>query len=117
MFELFIATVLVDGSEHEVALSVASLLEFERLHTVSIIKAIDDNLSMEYLVTLSYLAMKQEATCPTLRNTKQKSRVSPTKWSASLLARRCPRNHCRTNPFGDSMARPSRDAGHAHLNP
>jgi hypothetical protein len=60
MFELFIATVLVDGSEHEVALSVASLLEFEKLHTVSIIKAIDDNLSMEYLVTLSYLAMKQE---------------------------------------------------------
>jgi len=52
MFELFIATVLVDGSEHEVALSVASLLEFERLHTVSIIKAIDDNLSMEYFPTL-----------------------------------------------------------------
>ena len=60
MFELFISTVLVDGSEHEVALSVSSLLEFERLHTVSIIKAIDEALSMEYLVTLSYLAMKQQ---------------------------------------------------------
>ena len=59
MFELHIATVLVDGSEHEIALSVASLLEFEKLHTVSIIKAVDENLSMEYLVTLSYLSMKQ----------------------------------------------------------
>lgn len=59
MFELYIATVLVDGSEHEVPLSVASLLEFEKLHTVSIIKAIDENLSYEYLVTLSYLSMKQ----------------------------------------------------------
>jgi hypothetical protein len=59
MFELHIATVLVDGSEHEIALSVASLIEFEKLHTVSIIKAVDENLSMEYLVTLSYLSMKQ----------------------------------------------------------
>ena len=59
MFELFIATVLVDGSEHDIALSVASLLEFEKLHTTSIIKAVDDNLSMEFLVTLSYLSMKQ----------------------------------------------------------
>jgi hypothetical protein len=60
MFELVISTVLVDGSEHVVTLSVPSLLEFERLHTVSIIKAIDQNLSMEYLVTLAYLALKQE---------------------------------------------------------
>jgi hypothetical protein len=59
MFELFIATVLVDGSEHDIALSVASLLEFEKLHTTSIIKAVDENLSMEFLVTLSYLSMKQ----------------------------------------------------------
>ena len=59
MFELFIATVLVDGSEHEICLTVSSLLEFERLHTVSIIKAIDENLSMEYLVTLAYLSQKQ----------------------------------------------------------
>ena len=47
MFELHIATVLVDGSEHEIALSVASLIEFEKLHTVSIIKAVDENLSMK----------------------------------------------------------------------
>ena len=59
MFELVISTVLVDGSEHTVVLTVPSLLEFERLHTVSIIKAIDQNLSMEYLTTLAYLAMKQ----------------------------------------------------------
>lgn len=59
MFELVISTVLVDGSEHVVTLTVPSLLEFERLHTVSIIKAIDENLSMEYLVTLAYLAMQQ----------------------------------------------------------
>lgn len=59
MFELVISTVLVDGSEHTVVLTVPSLLEFERIHTVSIIKAIDENLSMEYLVTLAYLAMQQ----------------------------------------------------------
>jgi hypothetical protein len=59
MFELVISTVLVDGSEHSVVLTVPSLLEFEKLHTVSIIKAIDQNLSMEYLVTLGYLAMQQ----------------------------------------------------------
>jgi hypothetical protein len=59
MFELVISTVLVDGSEHTVVLTVPSILEFERLHTVSIIKAVDENLSMEYLVTLGYLAMKQ----------------------------------------------------------
>lgn len=59
MFELVISTVLVDGSEHVVTLSVVSILEFERLHTVSIIKAIDESLSMEYLCTLGYLALKQ----------------------------------------------------------
>ena len=51
MFELVISTVLVDGSEHTTVLTVPSILEFERLHTVSIIKAMDQNLSMEYLVT------------------------------------------------------------------
>ena len=58
MFELYIATVLVDGSEHDLALTMASLLEFEAIYKTSIIKAVDDNLSMEYLVSLSYLSLK-----------------------------------------------------------
>lgn len=59
MFELFIATVLVDGSQSETALNYPSMLEFERLHNCSILHTVDNNLHAKHLATLAWLAHKQ----------------------------------------------------------
>lgn len=59
MFELFIATVLVDGSQQETALNFPSLLEFERLENCSILHAVDNDLHARHLATLAWLAHKQ----------------------------------------------------------
>ena len=62
MFELFIATVLVDGSQSETALSYPSLLEFERMHNCSILNTMDSDLHAKHLATLAWLAHKQQGT-------------------------------------------------------
>jgi len=62
MFELFIATVLVDGSQSETALTYPSLLEFERMHNCSILNTMDNDLHAKHLATLAWLAHKQQGT-------------------------------------------------------
>lgn len=59
MFLLHITTVRVDGSQDTVELSMASQLEFERIETMSIIDALDNKVSQQILVRLSWLATKQ----------------------------------------------------------
>jgi len=65
MFELFIATVQVDGSQQETALSFPSMLEFERLENCSILNTIDNDLHAKHLATLAWLAHKQQGTVTT----------------------------------------------------
>lgn len=60
MFELFVRTVLTDGSQREVALTWGSLMEFENMHKVSVMTAVDEQLSAKYLNTFAWLAAKQE---------------------------------------------------------
>jgi hypothetical protein len=60
MFELFVRTVLRDGSQREVALSWSSLMDFENIHKVSVMQAVDSDLSAKYLTTFAWLAAKQE---------------------------------------------------------
>lgn len=60
MFELFVRTVLKDGSQREVSLTWASLMEFETIHKVSVLTAIDEQLSAKFLNTFAWLAAKQE---------------------------------------------------------
>lgn len=66
MFELFIATVLVDGSQNETALNYVSMLEFERIHKCSILETLDKNLHAEHLATLAWLAHKQRGQVPSI---------------------------------------------------
>ena len=77
MFELFIATVLVDGSQSETALTYPSLLEFERMHNCSILNTMDNDLHAKHLATLAWLAHKQQGTVlPTDEFAKQIKAVS-----------------------------------------
>lgn len=59
MFVLHVTTVRTDGMQDKVELSMPSLLEFERIHQRSLIDAIDNGISQEYLLRLSWLATKQ----------------------------------------------------------
>ena len=60
MFSLHITTVRGDGSQDTVELTMASQLEFERITQKSLIDTLDNNISQEVLLRLSWLATKQE---------------------------------------------------------
>ena len=59
MFELFVRTVLTDNSQHETLLTWTSLIEFENIHKISVMEAVDKDISAKYLNTLAWLAHKQ----------------------------------------------------------
>ena len=59
MWTLTITTVRANGEESETELSFPSLIEFEEIELVSILDAVDNNLSAKYLRRLAWVAAKQ----------------------------------------------------------
>lgn len=59
MFLVNVTTVKGDGNQETVTLNPNSLLEFEALENVSLVKALDEDVHMRHLYRLSWLASRQ----------------------------------------------------------
>lgn len=59
MFLVNVTTVRGDGSQDTVKLNPTSLLEFEALENISLVKALDEDVHMRHLYRLSWLASRQ----------------------------------------------------------
>lgn len=59
MFLVNVTTVKGDGTQETVKLNPNSLLEFEALENISLVKALDEDVHMRHLYRLSWLASRQ----------------------------------------------------------